>query len=189
MSRILALLYGAACYAVFLATFLYAIAFVPGVVVPKHVDSGPPTALPLALAIDLALLALFAIQHSGMARPGFKRWWTRIVPAAIERSTYVLASSLALALLFWQWRPLPLNVWQVDGEAARMALYGLCALGWLLGLSSTLLINHFDLICPRQVWRHAQGRESSSDPPFVTRALSRIVPPPRIARFLIPLCG
>src|SRR3546814_6208495 len=88
MSRILALLYGAACYAVFLATFLYAIAFVTGVGVPKHVDSGPPTALPLALAIDLALLALFAIQHSGMARPAFKRWWTRIVPAAVERSTY-----------------------------------------------------------------------------------------------------
>src|SRR3546814_5332723 len=105
MSRILALLYGAACYAVFLATFLYAIAFVTGVGVPKHVDSGPPTALPLALAIDLALLALFAIQHSGMARPAFKRWWTRIVPAAVERSTYVLASSLGLALLFWQWRP------------------------------------------------------------------------------------
>src|SRR3546814_7640529 len=119
MSRILALLYGAAGYGVFLATFLYASAFVTGVGVPKHVDSGPPTALPLALAIELALLALFAIQHSGMARPGFKRWWTRIVLAAIERSTYVLASSLAQVLLFWQWRPLPLNVWRVEGEAER----------------------------------------------------------------------
>src|SRR3546814_17026258 len=116
MSRILALLYGAACYAVFLATFLYAIAFITGVGVPKHVDSGPPTALPLALAIALALLALFDIQHSGMARPAIKRRWTRTVPAAGERSTNVLASSLTLAVLFWQWRRLPVNGWQVRGE-------------------------------------------------------------------------
>ena len=185
MSRILALLYGAACYAVFLATFLYAIAFVTGVGVPKHVDSGPPTTLPLALAIDLALLGLFAIQHSGMARPAFKRWWTRIVPAAIERSTYVLASSLVLVLLFWLWRPLPLRVWQVEGEAARIALYGLCALGWLLVLSSTFLINHFDLFGLRQVWRHAQGRAPSLDTPFVTRAFYRIVRHPLMLGFLV----
>jgi protein-S-isoprenylcysteine O-methyltransferase Ste14 len=185
MSRFPALLYGAACYAVFLATFLYAIAFVAGVGVPKHVDNGAATALPAALAIDLALLALFAIQHSGMARPAFKRWWTRIVPPAIERSTYVLASSLVLALLFWQWRPLPLRVWQADGDGARMALYGLSALGWLLVLSSTFLINHFDLFGLRQVWRHAHRRPPTLDTPFVTRAFYRIVRHPLMLGFLV----
>ena len=107
MSRLLALLYGAACYAVFLAVFLYAIAFVAGFGVPRHIDNGVATALPVALAINFGLLSLFAVQHSVMARPAFKRWWTRFVPAQVERSTFVLASSLALALLFWQWRPLP----------------------------------------------------------------------------------
>jgi protein-S-isoprenylcysteine O-methyltransferase Ste14 len=185
MSRFPALLYGAACYAVFLATFLYAIAFVAGVGVPKHVDNGAPIALPAALAIDLALLALFAIQHSGMARPAFKRWWTRIVPPAIERGTYVLASSLVLALLFWQWRPLPLRVWQADGDGARMALYGLSALGCLLVLSSTFLINHFDLFGLRQVWRHAHRRPPTLDTPFVTRAFDRIVRHPLMLGFLV----
>ena len=184
MSRFPALLYGAACYAVFLATFLYAIAFVTGVGVPKHVDNGAPVALPAALAIDLALLALFAIQHSGMARPAFKRWWTRIVPPAIERSTYVLASSLVLALLFWQWRPLPLRVWHADGDGARLALYGLSALGWLLVLSSTFLINHFDLFGLRQAWLHMRGRVDA-DVPFVTRVFYRMVRHPLMLGFLI----
>ena len=185
MSRLLALFYGAACYAVFLLTFLYAIAFVAGVGVPKHVDSGVPGNLPVALAIDLVLLALFAIQHSGMARPAFKRWWTRYVPAPVERSTFVLASSLALILLFWQWRPLPLRIWEVDGEAARWALYGLSAVGWLLVLSSTFLINHFDLFGLRQVWSYARGRRPAPDAPFVTRAFYRIVRHPIMLGFLI----
>jgi protein-S-isoprenylcysteine O-methyltransferase Ste14 len=185
MSRLLALLYGAACYAVFLATFLYAIAFVAGVGVPRHIDSGIPAPMPLALAIDIALLGLFAVQHSVMARPAFKGWWTRFVPPPIERSTYVLVSSLALALLFWQWRPLPLRIWSVDGDAARWALYGLSAVGWLLVLASTFLINHFDLFGLRQVWTYGQGRGPAPDVPFVTRAFYRIVRHPIMLGFLI----
>ncbi len=185
MSRLLALLYGAACYAVFLATFLYAIAFFAGVGVPKHVDNGVRGSLPLALAIDLALLALFAVQHSGMARPAFKRWWMRYVPTTIERSTFVLASSLVLILLFWQWRPLPPRIWNVDGDLARGVLYGLSAAGWLLLLSSTFLINHFDLFGLRQVWSYAQGRGPAPDAPFVTRAFYRIVRHPLMLGFLI----
>ena len=185
MSRLLALLYGAACYAVFLATFLYAIPFVAGLGVPKHIDNGLPTALPLALAIDLALLALFAVQHSGMARPAFKRWWTRIVPAPVERSTYVLASSLVLALLFWQWRPLTPAIWQVEDPSARFALLALSAIGWLLVLTSTFLINHFDLFGLRQVWRHARGQGPAPHAPFVVRALYRIVRHPIMLGFLI----
>ena len=184
MSRLLALLYGTACYAVFLATFLYAIAFVAGFGVPKHIDNGPDAPLLVALAIDIALLGLFAVQHSGMARPAFKRWWTRIIPTPIERSTFVLVSSLVLALLFWQWRPLHATIWQVDDVIARWALYGLSALGWLLLLSSTFLINHFDLFGLRQVWFHARNRQPI-DAPFVTRAFYRIVRHPLMLGFLI----
>lgn len=185
MSRLLAMLYGAACYAVFLVVFLYAIAFVAGIGVPRHMDNGAATAWPLALAIDLALLALFAVQHSGMARPAFKRWWTRFVPAPIERSTFVLVSSLVLALLFWQWRPLPLRIWNVDGDLARVTLYALSAVGWLLVLSSTFLINHCDLFGLRQVWRYAKRRGPEPDAPFVTRAFYRIVRHPLMLGFLV----
>lgn len=184
MSRFLALFYGVACYAVFLATFLYAIAFVAGLGVPKHIDNGAPAPFLTALGIDLALLGLFAVQHSGMARPAFKRWWTRIVPAPIERSTYVLVSSLVLALLFWQWRPLSPLVWNVENEIARAALYGVSASGWLLVLSGTFLINHFDLFGLRQVWFHARQRKTV-DEPFVTRAFYRIVRHPLMLGFLI----
>jgi len=184
MSRLLALLYGAASYAAFLATFLYAIAFVAGIGVPKHIDNGVDTPLLAALGIDLVLLGLFAVQHSGMARPAFKRWWTRYVPAPIERSTFVLVSSLMLALLFWQWRPLPQLVWHVDAVAARWTLLALSALGWLLVLSSTFLINHFDLFGLRQVWFHARQRKAM-DEPFVTRAFYRIVRHPLMLGFLI----
>ena len=184
MSRLLALFYGAAAYAVFLVTFLYAIAFVAGLGVPKHIDNGPATSFAIALAIDLALLGLFAVQHSGMARPAFKRWWTKIVPAPVERSTFVLVSSLVLALLFWQWRPLPQLLWNVENEAARWALYGVSALGWLLVLSSTFLINHFDLFGLRQVWFYSR-RHQAMDEPFVTRAFYRIVRHPLMLGFLI----
>jgi protein-S-isoprenylcysteine O-methyltransferase Ste14 len=183
MSRLLAMLYAIVCYAVFLATFLYAIGFVAGFGVPRQIDLGPSAPTTTAVAIDGALLLLFAVQHSGMARPGFKRWWTRIVPAPVERSTYVLVSSLALALLFWQWRPLPQLVWQVEGTA-RLVLYGVAAAGWLLVLSSTFLINHFDLFGLRQAWLHMRGRVDA-DVPFVTRVFYRMVRHPLMLGFLI----
>jgi protein-S-isoprenylcysteine O-methyltransferase Ste14 len=184
MTRALALLYGLICYLVFLLTFLYAIGFVMGVVVPKHIDSGATGDFATALAIDLALLGLFAVQHSGMARQGFKRWWTRFVPAPIERSTYVLLSSLVLILLFWQWRPLPQLLWDLQHEGARLTLYALGALGWLLVLSSTFLINHFDLFGLRQVWLHARNSRPP-EVPFVVRAFYRIVRHPLYLGFVI----
>jgi len=184
MSRLFALLYGALCYAVFLVVFLYAIGFVMGIGVPKHIDSGTTGDFASALSIDLALLGLFAAQHSGMARQGFKRWWTRIVPTPIERSTYVLLSSLVLALLFWQWRPLPPMFWDVQNPSARWALYALAALGWLLVLSSTFVINHFDLFGLRQVWLHARNRVYP-ETPFVVRAFYRIVRHPLYLGFMI----
>jgi protein-S-isoprenylcysteine O-methyltransferase Ste14 len=185
MSRLLALFYGTACYAVFLLTFLYAVAFVSGIGVPHTVDHARSAPTAVALLVDLLLLGVFAVQHSGMARPAFKRWWTRRVPPAIERSTYVLISSLVLALLFWQWHELPIPVWRVDAPLLRGLLYALAAVGWLLVLSSTFLINHFDLFGLRQVWRHAHHLDVYLDTPFVTRALYRIVRHPLMLGFLI----
>lgn len=184
MSRSLAVLYGAVCYTAFLVTFLYAIAFVAGLGVPKHVDNGASAPLATALAIDLGLLALFAVQHSGMARPAFKRWWTRFVPQPIERSTFVLVSSLVLLLLFWQWRPLSQSVWQVDHGLARGVLWAISLLGWLLVLTSSFTIDHFELFGLRQVWLHAR-RRSPKDEPFVLRAMYRIVRHPLMLGFLI----
>lgn len=184
MNRSLAVLYGGACYTAFLATFLYAIAFVAGVGVPKHIDNGAGAPLWTALAVDIGLLTLFAVQHSGMARPAFKRWWTRFVPPAIERSTFVLVSSAVLALLFWLWRPLPHVVWHVDAGLARGVLWGVSLFGWLLVLTSSFTINHFELFGLRQVWLHAQGRVAK-DEPFVIRAMYRIVRHPLMLGFLI----
>lgn len=184
MSRFLALLYGAASYAVFFLTFLYAIGFVIGLGVPKHIDNGLTGSLPMALAINLGLLSLFALQHSIMARPGFKRWWTKIVPPVIERSTYVLFSSLALIALFAWWRPLPTLVWQVDSEPFRWLLYGLFAAGWLIVLTGTFLISHFELFGLRQVWLHAR-RQAPVESPFVMRGFYRIVRHPLMLGFLI----
>ena len=174
MTRFLTLLYGVISYLVFFVTYLYAIGFLGNIVVPKTLDSGPTDPWPLALTIDLALLGLFAVQHSVMARQGFKRLLTRVLPQQLERSTYVLASSLALILLFWQWRPLGGVVWSVENEAGRILLYCGFAFGWLLVLASTFLINHFDLFGLRQTWRAFRG-QPQAELKFVTPVLYRFV--------------
>jgi len=157
MHRIGVFVYGVLSYACFFATFLYAIGFVGGFGVPRSIDSPAEGPLGIAVLIDVLLLTVFALQHSVMARPAFKRWWTRIVPEPAERSTYVLASSLALLLLFWQWRPIGGVVWRVEHPVLQAALYGIFAAGWLTVLITTFLINHFDLFGLRQVWFHLRG--------------------------------
>jgi protein-S-isoprenylcysteine O-methyltransferase Ste14 len=159
MRRIAAFLYGSVCYVIFFATFLYAIGFVGNFIVPKSIDSVPERPLPSALLINLGLLGLFALQHSIMARPAFKRWWTRFVPPPVERSTYVLFSSLALLLLFWQWQPMGGEIWNVENLIGRSLLYVGFAFGWSLVLVSTFLINHFDLFGLRQVYLYLRARE------------------------------
>jgi methanethiol S-methyltransferase len=150
--RVGVLVYGALSYAIFLATYLYALGFVGGFAVPKSIDTAPRGPLWLSLLVDLGLLGVFAVQHSAMARPTFKRWLTRFVPSAAERSTYVLLSSAALLLLFWQWRPLGGEIWQVEQPLGAALLYAGFAFGWGLVLVTTFLINHFDLFGLRQIW-------------------------------------
>ena len=174
MGRVIAFVYGVVSYAIFFGTFLYAAGFVGNLVVPKGMDSVPVGPLGTSLLIDLGLLALFAVQHSVMARPAFKRMWTRIVPQPVERSTYVLASSLAMILMFWQWRPLGGVVWDIAHPAGRAVMYGGFAFGWLLVLGTTFLINHFDLFGLRQVWLHLRGREYQPLP-FKTPGPYRLV--------------
>jgi protein-S-isoprenylcysteine O-methyltransferase Ste14 len=173
-ARIAALTYGVACYSLFFATFLYLVAFLAGFAVPKTVDAGVSTDVGRAFLVNAALLALFGVQHSVMARPGFKRAWTRIVPAPVERSTYVLASSLVLVALFWQWRPIAAPVWEVESAAGRGFLYGLFGLGVATVLYSTVLIDHFDLFGLRQVALYFR-RRSYSERNFVLPSLYRFV--------------
>jgi len=158
MKRLAIFLYGVITYAVFFVTFLYAIGFIGNLWVPKSMDSPRDVALGTALAVDLGLLALFAVQHSVMARPAFKRWWTRIVPEPAERSTYVLFSTLALIALFWFWQPLGGRVWDIDSAAGVNVMYGIFAAGWVLLLYVTFLIDHFDLFGLRQVWLQLVGK-------------------------------
>lgn len=159
LRRITAFLYGLFCYLAFLASFLYAVGFLGNFAVPKSIDSAAHLPFLRALAIDVALLGIFAVQHSLMARQWFKSAWTRIVPRSVERSTYVLFSSVALLLLFWKWEPMGGVVWSVSNSYARLAINALYAAGWLVVLAATFLINHFDLFGLRQVWLRLLGRQ------------------------------
>ncbi|MFQ5675514.1 MAG: methanethiol S-methyltransferase [bacterium] len=158
MSRIISFIYGLVAYAIFFATFLYAIGFVGNLVVPKTINSGTPVPFWLALLVNAGLLGLFAIQHSVMARIGFKKLWSKIVPHSIERSTYVLLASLLLALMFWQWRPMPSLIWDIQQPVAALVLSVLFWAGWGTVLVTTFMINHFDLFGLRQVYLHLRGK-------------------------------
>ena len=160
MSKFIAFFYGLVAYLIFFVTFLYAIGFVEGMIAPKAIDTGAVVPVAEALIVNILLMSLFAVQHSVMARRQFKDWWTLFVPKPVERSTYVLLASLALALLFWQWRPMPTVVWQVANPGIANAIIGLSFLGWLLVLVSTFMINHFELFGLHQVLNHLTGHDT-----------------------------
>jgi len=174
MNRLNIFVYGTLGYVTFLVTFVYAVGFIGNFAVPKSMDSPADGPWQVALLIDVGLLSLFALQHSIMARPAFKRVLTRIVPPQAERSTYVLASSLALLLLFWKWRPLGGTVWEVQNSVGASLFYAAYAFGWALVLFATVVINHFDLFGLRQVWLHLQG-QPQSEVKFATPLLYRVV--------------
>jgi protein-S-isoprenylcysteine O-methyltransferase Ste14 len=184
MSRLLGVIFGLLAYVVFLATFLYAVGFIGGFLVPKGIDDGTVVPLGEALAVDLLLLTLFAVQHSVMARAPFKRWWVQFVPAAVERSIYVLLASLVLILLFWQWRPIPTIVWQVTQPTVALSIVGLSLFGWLIVLLSTFLISHFELFGLHQVVNNLAGR-AAPEARFMTPAFYKFVRHPLYLGFII----
>jgi protein-S-isoprenylcysteine O-methyltransferase Ste14 len=170
----LAMIFGVICYFVFFLSFLYLIGFLANFYVPKGIDSGVETTFALAAAINIGLIALFGLQHSIMARPGFKAWWTRTIPSGIERSTYVLLSSLVLILMFWQWRPMTQVVWQAEAAWLVYGLWGLYLAGILLVLLSTFVIDHFDLFGLRQVWMNLR-QVPYTEKPFSVQFFYRFV--------------
>ena len=184
IGRIAAFLYGIAAYFVFFVTFLYAIGFVSGLVVPKTIDTGAARPPMQAAIVNLILLTIFAVQHSVMARRQFKEWWTQFVPKSVERSTYVLLSSLALALLLWQWRPIPTVLWQIDDPQLAIAVSGISLLGFLIALTSTFLINHFELFGLHQVANNLTGRTMPT-PRFRTPLYYKFVRHPLYFGFVI----
>jgi methanethiol S-methyltransferase len=183
IGRITALIYGIASYLVFFSSTLYAMAFIGDYPVPKSIDTGPGSRLGQSILIDVVVLGVFAVQHSIMARPAFKRWWTRIVAASCERSTYVLISSLLMFLIFWQWQPIVTTIWRVEGWPAVM-LTALYWIGWLTALTSTYMIDHFELFGLRQVFDALRGAAARVTP-FKTPLLYRLVRHPLMLGFLL----
>jgi methanethiol S-methyltransferase len=184
MGRLLVLLYGIIAYAIFFLTFLYLIGFLGNAIVPKTIDSGPATTTALAVVINVLLMSLFGIQHSVMARPAFKKRWTSLIPAPIERSTFVLLASLILILLYWQWRPLTQVIWDVQAVWGQYLIWGLFAAGFLLVLLSTFVIDHFDLFGLRQVMLNLR-REAYTHPGFKVTYFYRFVRHPLYSGFLL----
>lgn len=188
MKRFFAFIYGVICYVIFLVTFLYAIAFIANIqipnYVPKTIDTGTSGPLTMSIVIDMVLLGIFALQHSIMARPGFKKWWINIVPKSVERSTYVLFSSLALILLFWQWRPITGPIWEVQAQTARLVLWSLYGLGMFIVLSATYMISHWHLFGLKQVTDNLKGNELSN-PKFQINGYYHFVRHPLMLGFII----
>jgi protein-S-isoprenylcysteine O-methyltransferase Ste14 len=184
MSRVAYALYGLLAYLLFFAAILYGIGFVGNLVVPKGIDGGVAAPRSTAIAVNVSLLLLFAVQHNVMARPWFKDWWTRYVPRPIERSTFVAAASLILLLLYWQWRPMPDVVWHVDNAIGRGVLWALYFTGWAIVFASSFLIDHFELFGLTQVWNHLLGRDPAPAP-FSERSLYRWVRHPLMLGFIV----
>jgi protein-S-isoprenylcysteine O-methyltransferase Ste14 len=184
MKKSMILLYGIVAYFIFLIAFLYAIGFVGNIIVPKSIDSGTETTLITSLFINVILLSVFALQHSIMARPAFKKWFTTIISPAMERSTYILLSSLALLLIYWQWQPITTIVWETENKIAVIVLTGIFFLGWLIVLLSTFMINHFELFGLAQIFDNLKNKQTAN-PKFQTNYLYKIVRHPIMLGFII----